>query len=248
VGIGESSPIKQAWDRGRPRAPLDVHERHFRADGQVDRVVLRRYLAPFILWPFSQGWVRVLLAQQSPTLEPVAPWLFYLFAGVAVLGALGVVFSQQIVRMAVFLLFTLGGVAFLYFFLEAEFLAAIQLIVYVGGTLILIIFGVMLTSKNPFVRLTVPVGQRLLGWGIGLALTLMMLFIGVLELAGGAPGALPTEGGGEHYGIADLGRNLLGKYALPLELAGVLLLVVMIGAAYIAKGRQADLAEGEGHS
>ncbi len=184
--------------------------------------------------------VRVLLAQQPPTLDPVAPWLFYLFAGVAVLGALGVVFSQQIVRMAVFLLFTLGSVAMLYFFLAAEFLAAIQLIVYVGGTLILIIFGVMLTSKNPFIRLTVPVPQRIMGWGIGVILTALMIFIGVVELANKLPLSSPT-GDVEPYGVADLGRNLLGKYALPFELAGVLLLVVMIGAAYIAKGRHTDL-------
>jgi len=196
----------------------------------------------------------VLLAQQPPTLDPVAPWLFYLFAGVAVLGAFGVVFSQQIVRMAVFLLFTLGSVAMLYFFLEAEFLAAIQLIVYVGGTLILIIFGVMLTSKNPFIRLTVPVPQRLLGWGIGLVLTLMMVFMGAEQGAGSDPRAshdsqsLVVGVGEAHYGVADLGRSLLGKYALPFELAGVLLLVVMIGAAYIAKGRQAEATKGEGAS
>lgn len=195
--------------------------------------------------------LRLLLAQQTQTLDPVAPWLFYLFAGAAVAGALGVVFSQQIVRMAVFLLFTLGGVAFLYFFLEAEFLAAIQLIVYVGGTLILIIFGVMLTSKNPFIRLTVPVPQRLLGWGIGAALAVMMIFIGVWQIAGDLDAPRDSQsltvgdgGGARHYGVADLGRNLLGRYALPLEMAGVLLLVVMIGAAYIAKGRHAELDEG----
>ena len=50
----------------------------------------------------------------------------------------------------------------------------------------------------------------------------------------------------EHYGVPELGRSLLGKYALPFELAGVLLLVVMIGAAYMAKGRQADLTKGQG--
>src|SRR2546421_5017763 len=61
-----------------------------------------------------------------------------------------VVISKNIVRMAVFLLFTLAGVAGLYFLLDAEFLAAVQLVVYAGGTLILIIFGVMLTSKSPF--------------------------------------------------------------------------------------------------
>src|SRR5258705_9094130 len=78
--------------------------------------------------------------------------LFWLFAAMAGASALGVVISKNIVRMAVFLLFTLTGVAGLYFLLSAEFLAAVQLVVYAGGTLILVIFGVMLTSKSPFSR------------------------------------------------------------------------------------------------
>src|SRR5215218_2847337 len=67
-------------------------------------------------------------------------------------SALGLVLSRNVVRSAVCLLFTLTGVAGLYFLLGAEFLAAVQLVVYAGGTLILIIFGVMLTSKSPFSR------------------------------------------------------------------------------------------------
>src|SRR2546425_1571254 len=78
--------------------------------------------------------------------------LFWVFAAMAGASALGVVVSKNIVRTAVGLLFTLLGVAGLYFLLEAEFLAAVQLVVYAGGTLILIIFGVMLTSKSPFSR------------------------------------------------------------------------------------------------
>src|SRR6476659_4935020 len=84
--------------------------------------------------------------------QTVAAALFYLFAGIAGASALGVVLSRNIVRTAVCLLFTLAGVAGLYFLLSAEFLAAVQLVVYAGGTLILIIFGVMLTSKSPFSR------------------------------------------------------------------------------------------------
>src|ERR1700750_1433080 len=78
--------------------------------------------------------------------------LFYIFAIMAGASAIGVVISRNIVRTAVALLFTLTGVAGLYFLLNAEFLAAVQLVVYAGGTLILIIFGVMLTSKGPFSR------------------------------------------------------------------------------------------------
>src|SRR5687767_15206707 len=85
--------------------------------------------------------------------------LFYVFAGMAGLAALGLVLSRNIVRSAVCLLFTLTGVAGLYFLLGAEFLAAVQLVIYVGGTLILIIFGVMLTSKSPFSRFEPKAGE-----------------------------------------------------------------------------------------
>src|SRR6266576_3785409 len=78
--------------------------------------------------------------------------LFYLFALVSGVSAVGVVLTRNVVRMAVALLFTLAGVAGLYFLLNAEFLAAVQLVVYAGGTLILIVFGVMLTTKSPFSR------------------------------------------------------------------------------------------------
>src|SRR2546428_7642207 len=78
--------------------------------------------------------------------------LFYICALMSAASAIYVVASRNIVRTAVALLFTLVGVAGLYFLLSAEFLAAVQLVVYAGGTLILIVFGVMLTSKSPFSR------------------------------------------------------------------------------------------------
>src|SRR6195256_3290718 len=89
-----------------------------------------------------------ILAQSST--DVTAAVLFYLFALISVSSAMAVVVSRNIVRTAVALLFTLLGVGGLYFLLDAEFLAAVQLVVYAGGTLILIIFGVMLTSKSPF--------------------------------------------------------------------------------------------------
>jgi NADH-quinone oxidoreductase subunit J len=90
-----------------------------------------------------------LAATQPDTTATALFWLFALMTGGS---ALGVVISRNVVRMAVSLLFTLAGVAGLYFLLNAEFLAAVQLVVYAGGTLILIIFGVMLTTKSPFSR------------------------------------------------------------------------------------------------
>src|SRR5215510_16372299 len=78
--------------------------------------------------------------------------VFYIFAGVALASAIGCVVTTNIVRTALWLLGTLGGAAGLYFLLYANLLGAIQLIVYAGGTLILIIFGVMLTSKSPWLK------------------------------------------------------------------------------------------------
>src|SRR3954453_11154623 len=95
-------------------------------------------------------------AQQSDVVSAV---LFYVFAAMSAFSAIGVVISRNIVRTAVCLLFTLVGVAGLYFLLNAEFLAAVQLVVYAGGTLILIIFGVMLTSKSPFSRFEPKLGE-----------------------------------------------------------------------------------------
>jgi len=95
--------------------------------------------------------------------------LFYIFALLSAASAVGVVVSRNIVRTAVFLLFTLLGVGGLYFLLSAEFLAAVQLVVYAGGTLILIIFGVMLTSKSPFSRFGPKAGEVVVALSMGFA-------------------------------------------------------------------------------
>src|SRR5438876_5994221 len=102
--------------------------------------------------------------------------LFWIFAAMAGASALGVVVSKNIVRMAVFLLFTLAGVAGLYFLLSAEFLAAVQLVVYAGGTLILIIFGVMLTSKSPFSRFAPKPGEIVISLAIGAVLMVSLVW------------------------------------------------------------------------
>src|SRR5216110_2796619 len=105
------------------------------------------------------------LAQTSS--DTAAAVLFYAFAGMSACAAIGVVVSRNIVRTAVALLFTLLGVAGLYFLLNAEFLAAVQLVVYAGGTLILIIFGVMVTSKSPFSRFAPKPGEIVISLAIG---------------------------------------------------------------------------------
>ncbi len=91
-------------------------------------------------------------AGTAPAPSPVPTILFYCLAAMVLGAALTVALARNIVRAATGLLFALAGMSGFYFLLNAEFLAAVQLVVYVGGTLILIIFGVMLTSKSPSIR------------------------------------------------------------------------------------------------
>jgi NADH-quinone oxidoreductase subunit J len=158
--------------------------------------------------------------------------LFYIFALLSAASAVGVVVSRNIVRTAVFLLFTLLGVGGLYFLLSAEFLAAVQLVVYAGGTLILIIFGVMLTSKSPFSRFGPKAGEVVVALSMG-AILLFALILGIVRTDFHEQPFEP-----ERYPVHLLGQTLLGDYLIPFELASVLLLAVMIGAAYLAKGRR----------
>src|SRR5258708_1199651 len=114
----------------------------------------------------------ILAATEAETANAV---LFYMFALMAGGSAIGVVISRNIVRTAVWLLFTLTGVAGLYFLLNAEFLAAVQLVVYAGGTLILIVFGVMLTSKSPFSRFEPKLAEVIIALTIGMILLMALL-------------------------------------------------------------------------
>ncbi len=156
--------------------------------------------------------------------------LFLAFAGLSVISAWAIVISQNIVRMAVYLLLTLFGVAGMYFMMNAEFLAAIQLIVYAGGTLILIIFGVMLTSRNPFAQLRTRMWERFVGVFIAVFIAVLLIFAMVrTPFAQPTAAATPT--------VRDIGMGLIQQYLVPFEVAAVLLLVVMIGAAYMARRR-----------
>ena len=161
--------------------------------------------------------------------------LFYLFAAIAAVSALTMVLSRNIVRTAVCLLFTLVGVAGLYFLLEAEFLAAVQLVIYAGGTLILIIFGVMLTSKSPFAHFEPKLGEVVIAISVGIVLLGALLM--AIKTAQFAPEPVVKD---QKYPVAALGQALLGDYLVPFELASVILLVVMIGAAYLAKARRRE--------
>lgn len=157
--------------------------------------------------------------------------IFYAVAIGTVVSALGVCVSKNVVRMAVWLFCALGGVAMIYFLLAATFLGAIQLIVYAGGTLILLVFGVMLTSKSPWARYEISRLEFVLA-GI-VSLGLLGALCGVILNTTWTGEVMELAGQGTS--VASLGKLLLGRYLVPFEAAGVLLMIVMVGAAHLAR-------------
>lgn len=155
--------------------------------------------------------------------------LFYLVALSAVVASLGVCVSKDIVRMAVWLFGALASVAVMYFLLAANFLGAIQLIIYAGGTLILLVFGVMLTSKSPWVKFECPKVELLLAGMVCAALLACLCIVLTGATWAGSLRAVPGAS------VAAIGKSLLTKYVVPFEIAGVLLMIVMVGAAHLAR-------------
>lgn len=173
-----------------------------------------------------------LLAQSGSVLETV---VFYVFAGVMVGSSLAVVLTRNIVHSATWLLGTLGSAAGLYFLLAANLLGAVQLIVYAGGILILIVFGVMLTARNPYIRSQAKRGEVVMAICVGL-----ILFVAIVGMTLSGPwpklATAPTaEQMAQVAPVSDIGHALLTTYLVPFEISSVLLLAVMIGAAYLAR-------------
>lgn len=156
--------------------------------------------------------------------------LFYVVAAVVVISVIGVCVSNNVVRMAMWLFGALSAVAVAYFLLAAGFLGAIQLIVYVGGTLILLVFGVMLTDRSPWVVLKV---NRFELFAAGVVCLVLMAALAMVFVQSDWPSAV--TGTTEAVTVAQIGRALLSTYLVPFELAGVMLMIVMVGAAHLAR-------------
>ncbi|MEK6754928.1 MAG: NADH-quinone oxidoreductase subunit J [Bacteroidota bacterium] len=156
--------------------------------------------------------------------------VFYLFALITIVSAAVVVISKNIVYSAFALLFTFFGVAGLYVLLMADFLAITQLLIYVGGILVLIIFGVMLTTRVIQVDMRTSAIQTVPAVIIVAALagTLIGMFWSTDWPMAPASQAFEKT-------TPKIGEMLLTSYLLPFEIASVVLLVALVGAAMIAR-------------
>jgi NADH-quinone oxidoreductase subunit J len=160
--------------------------------------------------------------------------LFIMVVLITVGSALIVVLSRNLIYSVFSLLFTFFGVAMLYVLLGADFLAVTQLMIYVGGILILLLFGVMLTHKLYSLNLKTEVIQFLPGLIISLA-----TFAILATVAWTTPWPLdPAKIVGPTTAV--IGGQFLREYLLPFEVASVLLLIALIGATTLVR-RRSDL-------
>src|SRR5437660_1332171 len=107
-------------------------------------------------------------------------FMFWLIAGLTGLCAIATVITQNIVRSATWLLFTLAGTSGIFFLLGADIVGAIQLLVYVGGTMVLVVFGVMLTAQGPFINMKTSGAEWAISALVGILL-LGMLALGIIS-------------------------------------------------------------------
>ena len=155
--------------------------------------------------------------------------LFFSIAMLVILSSYWVVMSPNLVHSAVSLLFTLFGVAGLYVYLYADFMAASQVIIYVGGILVLIIFGVMLTNKIDDPKLSNQSQNQLMA-GVFCLLLLVFQFQIIFNTNWNIGNFITREST-----VNDIGMMLLTQYLLPFEVVSILLLAALIGAAMLSR-------------
>lgn len=155
---------------------------------------------------------------------------FYLLSLVTLGAAAGVVIKRNLVHSALLLALSFIGVAGLYVLLQAEYLAAVQILVYSGAVAVMVVIGIMLTVRGEM-QDSNPPGR--LGWSAGIVAA---LFTGILVMAVTATPWKQSALGVVKDSTPVIAQLLLNEYVLAFEAAAVLLLVAMMGAIILAKG------------
>jgi NADH:ubiquinone oxidoreductase subunit 6 (subunit J) len=163
-------------------------------------------------------------------MDQMAVYLFYFFGLLAIAGALGILITRNLMHAAFLLIAVFLSVAAIFVLGGAEFVAVSQIMVYVGGVLILLIFGIMLTNRISSDKIDTGFGNVLIGIFVGCA---FLVWVGdyILTQFNDKKSILEqTENQTEKLGV-----SLIADHVLAFELIAILLLIALIGAAYIAK-------------
>jgi len=156
-------------------------------------------------------------------------YIQYFFLALTLLGAVLVLVCKNVLYAALSLFFSFLGIAALYVFEGADFLAITQLIVYIGGILVLILFGIMLTNRVKSVKDLTSGSSRLFISFLIATFLFLTLVIGINSLDSN----IYNSSFKEKSIITNIGLNLLTENILMFEIIGVLLLVVLVGVAYL---------------
>ena len=159
----------------------------------------------------------------------MAEMLFWLIAVLTIASAAMVVLNNQLLYSAIALLFTLFGVAGLYIYLWADFIAGVQLLVYIGGINVLIIFGIMLTNRISSIRLSQTNVQQGVGGVVSFWLLILISMVMTKTPWYQTTSAEPSST------VREVGTLLMTKYILPFEAISLLLLGALIGAALLSR-------------
>jgi NADH-quinone oxidoreductase subunit J len=198
----------------------------------------------FLLWLLAAGaFVGFLVFMATRVIEPAAlaspphevgslslpDVLFFALATLAVAGAAAVALARNILHSALGLLLALLGAGGLYVYLSADFVAVAQLLIYIGGVLILVLFAIMLTSR--ITEVTISNTSFGLAGGVALFIAVAPVLFTVALVtpwAAREPGPLVSS-------TAAIGNGLLTRWLLPFEIASLVLLATLVGAVVIAR-------------
>jgi NADH-quinone oxidoreductase subunit J len=172
------------------------------------------------------------------TSDPIQAIFFYVFAAMVLGGGILTITRRNAVHSALFLIVSLMGVAGLYLLQKAEFLFAVQIVLYIGGIMVLFLFVIMLVNLDQAAKERQFNGQ----WAIAVVCVALVgaqvtyfLFKGGAAFRIAQPNIAPTASAlGNTEQLADV---LFGEYLLPFEIASILLLVAVVGSVVMAKKR-----------
>ena len=160
---------------------------------------------------------------------PYTTIIFYVLAAITVVSAVIVVFNKNVIHSAFSLFFTLFAVSGFYVLLRADFIAITQIMIYVGGILILLLFGVMLTTKATDLQISVKTLNMIPSIVFTVGIVSILIFIIISTKWNLKQPAMNNET------VSQIGKLLLTNYLLPFEIASIILLVALIGSAMFAR-------------
>jgi NADH-quinone oxidoreductase subunit J len=168
----------------------------------------------------------------------MTPGLFVGFGALLLASAVMVVLHKNPVTSALFLVLSFCSLAGIYLLLQAEFIGFVQIIVYAGAIMVLFLFVIMYLNLQHDIEHGAHIAlRRGIGWMVG---ALLLLFAAMLMMRGWAPGPIAPPANTEGGNAALIGRALYSRFLFPFEVTSMLLLVAMVGAIVMTRGRRGE--------